>query len=154
MYNVPSRQELRISALEAVSLLPASRGRAPKLVDGECPLEDFIFSFRWSYQFSLFKQVAFYLVLYLFVHPSGSHGGVTAVVSACTEGMAQLLLWQLLTHHKLQLTVLKYVEIGAYLSTQDCKPWWFSSCHTNSWANPAARVEMKEMARMTATALE
>lgn len=34
--------------------------------------------------------------------------------------MAQLLLWQLLNHHKLQLAVQKYVEIGVYLSTRDC----------------------------------
>lgn len=42
------------------------------------------------------------------------------MVSACTEGMAQLLLWQLLNHHRLQLAVLKYVEIGVYLGTRGC----------------------------------
>lgn len=98
--------------------LPASRGQAPRLaVDGECPLE---------LQLSN-DLAAFCLGFYLSVQPSGSHLRVTTVVSACTEGMAQLLSQQLLNHHKLQLTVLKYVEIGVYLSTWDCKPWWFSS---------------------------
>lgn len=62
------------------------------------------------------------------------------MVSAYTEGMAQLLLWQLLNHHKLWLTVLNYVEIGVYLSTWDCNHGGAAAASQTAEPNPAARV--------------
>lgn len=115
MYSVSSRQELRISTL---ATLPASRGQAPSLaVDAEC-LELQFLNDLISFQ-CLNKSLSI-LCFFSCVHPSGPRLRVTTVVSACTEGMAQLLCWQLLNHHKLRLTVLKYGEIGVYLSTRDC----------------------------------
>jgi len=151
MYNVPSRRELTISTLETTSPPPASRGQAPKLaVYSNCPPE-----LQFLNDLTIFHCLNKLLSILCFISVSAPPALIPGwlVVSACTEGMAQLLLQQLLNQHKLQLTVLKYVEIGVYLRTWGCKPRWFSSCLTNSWANPAARVKMRKTARMTTTAL-
>lgn len=84
---------------------------------------------------------------------SGPHLRVTTVVSACTEGMAQLLFWQLLNQHKLQLAALKYVEIGVYLSTWDCNHSGAAAASQTAEPTLQQGGKMKETARMTSAAL-